>query len=98
MPGVIGEYGASVDESMPGSPAKSMPPFWVTTKPRSDAGAAELAPPPTTATVLMAPVATSTRESAPLGTLVKTSVPSAHQTGPSGNGTCATTISAVGTA
>jgi hypothetical protein len=50
-----------IDAFAAAKPEKSIPPFCVTTKPPSDAGAAELAPPPTTATVLSAPEVTSTR-------------------------------------
>ena len=67
-----------------------MPPFWVTTKPPSEAGAAAFAPPPTTATVDIAPVARSTRYSAPSATLVHTTSVG-HHTGPSGKRTRGTT-------
>ena len=69
-----------------------MPPFWVTTKPPSDAGYAAFAPPPTVATSSIAPVAGSTRYSAPSATLVHTTSVPVH-TGPSGKWIPVATIS-----
>ena len=75
-------------------PDMSMPPFWVTTKPPSDASAAPLAPPPVSASCSFRPASGHTRKSAPWDTLVTTNVESGHHTGPSPNPIPSTTTSA----
>ena len=69
---------------------KSMPPFCVTRKPPSPASSAAFAPPPTSATRVMRPLARSMRSTAPSATAVHTSDAgrvdvAGHQTGPSPN-------------